>query len=146
MKLILFCGRTTHNICSEKSLPDSADPSNAVDMKYLKSIRATAVKRRLSSYRYKSCDRHLYTQYLPVMVARIVHITLVILYYCVAIGVSDIMHLMAIIYIVYPENVSVEPTEKLRGRNFIDAPLRCAHHERRDRQGHCREIYWTAYR
>ena len=104
-------------------------------------MRVARVKRRPSSYRYESCDRLLYTQYLAVMVARIVHIVLIILYYCVVIGVSDITHLITIIYIVYPENASVEPTEKHRGRNFIDAPLRCPYGERRDRQGNCREIY-----
>jgi hypothetical protein len=75
------------------------------------------------------------------MIARIVHITLVILYYCVVISVSEITHLMAIIYIVYPENAPVEPTEKQQGRNFIDAPLRCPYHEGKDRHGNCREIY-----
>jgi hypothetical protein len=90
---------------------------------------------------YKSCDRHQYTQHLQVMVARIVHVTLVILYYCVLIGVTDIAHLMAVTYIVHQENISVEPTDKLRGRNFIDAPLRCPHDEGRDRQRNCREIY-----
>jgi len=87
------------------------------------------------------CEGYQYTQHLHVMVARIVHVTLVILYLCVVISVSDITHLMTIIYTVYPENASVEPTEKHRGRNFIDAPLRCPYDEGRDRQGNCREIY-----
>ena len=75
------------------------------------------------------------------MVARIVHVALVILYYCVAISISDITYLMAITYIVYPENVSVEPTNKNRGRNFIEAPVRCQYDEGRDRQGNCRKIH-----
>jgi len=90
---------------------------------------------------YKSNDRHQYTQHLQDMIAHIVHITLVILYLCEVNSVSDITHLMAIIYIVYPENAYEEPTEKHRGRNFIDAPLRCPYDERKDRQGNCREIF-----
>jgi hypothetical protein len=91
-------------------------------------------------YRYKSSDRHQDAQHLQVMVARIVHVTLLILYLCAVISVSDITHLMAVTY-VYPENAYVEPTVKLRGRNFIDAPLRCPYGEGRDRQGKCRKIY-----
>jgi hypothetical protein len=58
------------------------------------------------------------------MVACIVHLTLVLLYFCVVIIVYDNADLMAITYILYPENASTEHTDKNEGRNFINAPLR----------------------
>lgn len=142
----MFCGCIICYLRSEKSISDSSHPWNAAGVKYFKIMRVARIKCWLDTCKHKICDRHQDTQHLQVMVARIVHITLVILYLCVVISLSEITHLMAIIYMVYPENASVEPTEKHLGRNFIDAPLLCPYNEGRDRHGNCREIYWTAYR